>query len=681
MMLIMSLWRQVDYCCKTLQPWQNLQRGPVEADDSVLLDYVSPIFVTSLIKAVRRRHYPVAISITGFILLKTITIFSTGLFVLTTTGLDRVGSVTLTTRFDGDHCMPHIANIELAGLVNMQRTQPASSRAAFKYQSIADASQPYPEGTSHSIAFQYFEMAVGKGVQSTSVEVDVFRPNITCEAADVIMLPDAPAPGGDGGAADIMHNRFQMNTGSCVVGSGTDTIWLGDESCYERCPASKLRLELARVNCSALHGGEDSNENSLGTQFTLSPDSSWDIRYATLVANFTYTDNDLIGRTPGKMQSMTAVICKTDYSLGRAMASLDRTTELRIEEDNRSAGLLNNIRAAALGEMIWNSIYAASEDASDRPEVTDFYANLLLKNLQGNRSLERLLSASDLQSAATKLWGDVAAQYIHDQCMTPSEDVVTAKVQYNEWRLHLAFLSLWSMFTGFLLVAICAIGILRTAHQSAGVQNPASIATNALIIAGSMRMNRLLRNSGHLRTSGLSYLLRGYKFQAFAGPYIHLTPPVQHILAVSDTVMVTKPDTWVPLAARRYMVAVTMGLPIVFIIGLEAMNRTSTANQGLLDVSKHEKRASAISRYISALCMLMIATCFNMLDFAITSLAPYNLLRSDHLVSASALKLDLLGQLPPVAIFQSLRRTQFGPALSNLTGFLGPFLTIISSGL
>lgn len=61
LVIVLSLWRQVEYHCKLLQPWQELRKGSAEAERSMLLDYLSPLQVTSFVRAVRYRHTLVAV--------------------------------------------------------------------------------------------------------------------------------------------------------------------------------------------------------------------------------------------------------------------------------------------------------------------------------------------------------------------------------------------------------------------------------------------------------------------------------------------------------------------------------------------------------------------------------------------------------------------------------------------
>lgn len=70
LVIIVSLWRQVDYYTKLLAPWDELRKGPVSASRSLLADYLSPINFVSLFVAFKRGYIPIIATILGFFSLK-----------------------------------------------------------------------------------------------------------------------------------------------------------------------------------------------------------------------------------------------------------------------------------------------------------------------------------------------------------------------------------------------------------------------------------------------------------------------------------------------------------------------------------------------------------------------------------------------------------------------------------
>jgi hypothetical protein len=59
--VILSLWRRVDYHFKAIQPWRELLAEPSPSSKSILLDYIIPFQVISITQALRHRHYAVAL--------------------------------------------------------------------------------------------------------------------------------------------------------------------------------------------------------------------------------------------------------------------------------------------------------------------------------------------------------------------------------------------------------------------------------------------------------------------------------------------------------------------------------------------------------------------------------------------------------------------------------------------
>jgi hypothetical protein len=71
LVVVVSLWRQVDHECKALSPWRELQQGS-DASRSLLLDYISPLQVQTFWMGIKNCHVPVIAGILGFGSLKLI---------------------------------------------------------------------------------------------------------------------------------------------------------------------------------------------------------------------------------------------------------------------------------------------------------------------------------------------------------------------------------------------------------------------------------------------------------------------------------------------------------------------------------------------------------------------------------------------------------------------------------
>jgi hypothetical protein len=86
-------------------PWETMSRGSAPSNANLLLDYVSPWNVIAMFHALKSSHYVVAITIFGSLLVKVLTIASTGLFLLQSITLGTSGNLRATfvtrAKFDG----------------------------------------------------------------------------------------------------------------------------------------------------------------------------------------------------------------------------------------------------------------------------------------------------------------------------------------------------------------------------------------------------------------------------------------------------------------------------------------------------------------------------------------------------------------------------------------------------
>jgi hypothetical protein len=102
--MIAAFWSQVDYRAKQMQPWAVLSlRKSQSAANTLLLDYVSANAVCAFFKSMRRRHWPVTLSILGTVFLKALIVFSTTLFILQTQTIERKVDFTSNTTFKALH--------------------------------------------------------------------------------------------------------------------------------------------------------------------------------------------------------------------------------------------------------------------------------------------------------------------------------------------------------------------------------------------------------------------------------------------------------------------------------------------------------------------------------------------------------------------------------------------------
>jgi hypothetical protein len=75
-----ALWSRVAYRIHQMQPWRMLSQQGQISPEALLIDYVTPIPIVSLLKAAKARHLLVVIVLIASIALQLVTVLSTGLF-------------------------------------------------------------------------------------------------------------------------------------------------------------------------------------------------------------------------------------------------------------------------------------------------------------------------------------------------------------------------------------------------------------------------------------------------------------------------------------------------------------------------------------------------------------------------------------------------------------------------
>lgn len=686
---VLALWRQVDYHCKLIQPWQELTKGHVDAERSMLLDYLSPMHIISFVRAIRYRHAPVAASVAGFMVLKVIILLSAGLLILTPVQSTRPWPVTLNTRFDTKSFWDAVPDdsYEMNGGSGLEASYPnISSHPVYSYlKSLKGQDSGSVAGLVDDMVFQSFTPLPGPQLHDVSTEVDLFKPNISCEIAKLTTFTKEVSAYKLSG--DFMA---QLEAPTCFVGAEDpkasyallpiNTATNNDsESCGGNC-SSWLNTHLWMVNCSKV-----GNDTSV---MPLNAETSWDLRFALLVVNFTLGPSILIPNPSSKFRNSSlvksnpelhqtaAVICDVQYSMQRSMVLNNLADDSFTIAHHGPMQGLNNLTGLMLGQMLSSSLY----NYKDGMNAQEPFYELLLNSLNGQQTMDRFLAVETLQSSATQVWASLSAQFVRDSFLEPTTIETTATGTHVEDRLRVVPISLWPMVAAFVLMVALTLCIALTTHRNIVPRDIWLLSTDAATLAASWRLQDLLTRSGHLRTSQLSGLLHGYKFAAIPQDRFHITVTHKETLEQRPPPK-AKARTWTPFAAKYPIILLTMAVPLSAIIVFEVLYRTSEASAGLMDVTGSEEVASYTSRYISAAVLLLVATCFSGLDFTIALFLPYSRLRSGPLPLRGGMESNTLGKIPLQALWLSIRYRDIGSFLAKFAALIGSILTIISSGL
>jgi hypothetical protein len=420
LVVVLSLWRQVEYHCKMLQPWQELRKGTADAERSMLLDYLSPLQVTSFVQAVRYRHPPVAASIAGFAVLKAIVLVSTGLLVLTPVEVTEQRLVTVAAVFDSEPFWSTIPGAPYA----WDRSGPDSRKL---YNNVS--AYPIPSylntfredavpiaNMAGSTVFQSIDRLSGAGVLSLTVDVDAFVPNMTCETAQADL----------GSRYQYGNLQAQLKSATCSEPGGH----MLDNSYLLSCPdcPNAISYNIWRVNCS--QGPIDDNSSTVPLKF-VDEHTTDDMRFAMLVSNLTLERENNNISTKIIPQATAAVICKADYVMYNSLVTQNLTSGTNQATTTQSIPHLSNMTGLMLGEIIYSALTNSKYLEGDLKEPENMpimssiaprvpLYNIMLQTMAGEQSISRLLSVETLLSSAEQTWAGLAAHIVQQSFLKSS---------------------------------------------------------------------------------------------------------------------------------------------------------------------------------------------------------------------------------------------------------------------
>ncbi|PNS20469.1 hypothetical protein CAC42_5919 [Sphaceloma murrayae] len=169
--ILAALWNQLDYQMRRNAPLVKMSRSRLLANDSVLLDYLSPWDPQALILGINRKDWHVSLSILGSLVIRLLIVLSTGLFVLKYPAVPIPISLLATDDF---------SFADLATNASYDVTIGNNALRPPVYNTS------YPDGTNAMYASQSFgTIAATVGANSTfEANARVFAADLDCEKAD-----------------------------------------------------------------------------------------------------------------------------------------------------------------------------------------------------------------------------------------------------------------------------------------------------------------------------------------------------------------------------------------------------------------------------------------------------------------------------------------------------------------
>ncbi|CAG9987009.1 unnamed protein product [Clonostachys byssicola] len=714
LVVILSLWRRVDYFYKSAQPWRELWKGPALAEKSILLDYISPIQAMSALTAWKHRHYAVVATIVSFLLLKFVILISTTLFVLVPSFHLEPSDITYSNAFQAAKAWDSGGYFPSPGFAYMNADRSllagGSSASVWTYlASLTDGttgeSRFRPPG--NMVTQQFAPMVTGSNLTLLEAPIDVFVPKVTCEDA---VLSSTPLDSGlVGEANDNRTQVFNFVSPTCSSGGGWENPCSArhgvttPSDVYRTCESQPRSYIIHRLNCTDPFNAT----NYVGDERHWPQDiESYDIRYAIAATHFEAKIDPPDSRVVQSMNviNSSAIICKINYGIASVNATYNLfTNEVIFKEDVQQAAtrLLSNLSSIAVAEMTMDNLAVAAQSlvvseklptkkpqTSTPPNAPDALFQLMYSKLGSPADIDVFYQGHVLKNTTIAAFEGLLTEFSRQSMIVDAATQASATGTVSVRKLYMRSASLWIMVAVFLLLVVLCLLLAVTARRSLWLSAMSgSMAGQAAVLANSLSLQALLKDSGHCREKDLKQKLKSSQITAIADPDRGVVLEAQQVTSLSSEVPHAGPSQrkmheWSPLFGRLPVFILTLVLPLFCIGTLELLYQLSSKNQGLVNIDNSGSSALLyIIRIASTLVVFGIATIFNSLDFTIATFAPYSNLHSGSVRADRSILFNLLAISPFLVLIKCLRHRQFGAAASNISSLLAGFLTIIVSGL
>lgn len=661
-LIVDAVWYQVDYAMRFAMPWFAMADS-APARQSVLLDYISPVHIIVLYRALKHRHYLPAMTVTIGFLLKLLSIFFTGFFVLQlNVPVYETAPMQLVTTFDSTpyrDLVAHSFGVPDANAYNNVYTWLRSNM-----------SLPDWSGTNMSVA-QFTTLDPKDASLDLMALTDVFQPTLgDCQPAHV-----------------YFHYEDAESDGNPNTQTGP-----------------RLNYTLASNSSKTAAPFAQSGGVNFIAQFdtvTLTGDAHPSV--ALMFANITGFNMS----ASGSFKEATAMICKPSYchfpsevafapSLRDSYAHLasggpERPTCSGIDGFNDTQML--DLVDASLQE--WKQ-YTGSLPWPTKPSMLGDSFSFLMMNLNMNKSTSfnpaDYLDAKKLQSSADAAFTALASQLVNQYVMTKANDTKMndGVVLTHQDRLTVSGLAV-GLTVGFLCAAVllCA-GLIWLTPQGLPCR-PATLGSVASVFSKSF-IERIFQRPGLWSFREIKSRMRDFQFKTVIETHaegsgsheaLHLSfealaEPVSEKKQKQDEV---EKLWWTSAAGNFYFAGGLSLLLLVLIIVLEVLYRQSLANQGLGNVSESDSGLHFVWTYIPALLMTVATMLVQGSNSTARILEPYSLLRRGGASARHTLLVDWSQMSAVMVIYKALLNRRLAVLASTISLCLGPVLTVAVSGL
>lgn len=695
MVLVHVIWRVIDLKTKAFMPWHELAHGPAPARKSILLEYISSGVLPNLWKSIKNRHWPVTITVIGYLLVLLSTVFVTGLFTLdlTTITVDQVplrSSHFNTSSFDPTKL----------------DASPGLLSLAIQTQNLS-----YPKGTSLDTVVPFFDSDLPQTDGTvTQAIVKGIKVDSNCEVLDIHNATTKYLPWYSIRAPQFLIN---VTTPSCNIQNVR--IGEGPNSGGMRNPNATQTYQ-AWMHHYACNTGLDTSlpYGMAGTPVANS--SAWlnattnrtlDDRIVLSVTDFrNLPQTEAVDIPPMWINSLTALLCKPSYSINKYRVSYSRnTTGSNVDFLEATNETLSNFYPGDISKALyqvysdlphlWLGLSAATfQYTGNGVEPVAQMLTLLHGGEKANFSLANLVDPNLLKSTAETLFTGGMTQIVHQKLLTNTSDTPDQNFMgtssFQVERLHVKPLSVGFLCGCFTVLFLLCITLLFTSPQKPEIVGDVG---SILPVAFALRANPVLGELFfNLESKALEKQSEYAKFFSRSQPdsgilSIDFVPVVDKVTAQT----IQEPDHsnkinssgewWRPPTSRAWFLGLAVVMCAVIIAVLEIVQQLSDKHEGFVNVKENGFNTTVFSQYIPAAIALAVVWMLSDIERMVATFSSFKTLKNGGGIASQTIALDYYTKSGPDNFFRSIRNRHFALAVILITTFVSTFLTIIIPGL
>ncbi|RDW63409.1 hypothetical protein BP6252_10954 [Coleophoma cylindrospora] len=672
--ILTSLWRLVDYHCKALMPWSELANGPVDADRSLLLDHLSPFLLVTVIQAIKYKHLVVILTIFGFLLFKLITVASTGLFFPTTITVGPLDvEMTKIMRFD---------NISVFNHTNDPGPSPFYTAYAVMERGVLR-----PEGVAVNMLYEAIRPTIEMGSPNTTYRgnTSAFVPQAKCSHVQAKAVVDYSQF-----TKTVVYNRspIQLSNDSVWTCPRIPTIQVDLlPVAAEICPPRQIMTVFGVQECNNTSG------NGASPLLVALLDARYSQSFNVSLGNYSVGDVLAPEEWAFEIPMTQAMLCQISYEMKTVQITYNMSkaspvieveplsepsTKLNNVADDYLTGLLTYASPGMMGGARDMFGLAMNFENVEQPPVT--ITEMMAAHAGGdyeyllNHPDEMLQAAEEVLTQMLLFVGKEGLLFATNN--TFRGDVLLGQKTYTEKRLQIQQESLFVMLGGFSVVLLLTISVALLRPKTECSANPEAIIAVAKTLRRSSDVNQEMTRISDLSESDASADLRRHKYCTHIDGSIHQISSMES----SSTKKTKNRSFWSPWMLKTPALVLTLASALLIIAVLEILQHLSDSSSGIVSLDVESFTLSLYTRFLPALVMLLLATLFNGVDFNVAVLAPFSKMYAGTASSQSLIR-PLVGQLPPLALYNALRNRYWSAYLTGLATMVASVLTIVVSGL